>query len=454
MPFKSNYPKGAFPHGLTFEDVPVHTNTPGKVFWVAASADGGSDGNKGTERRPFATLDYAMTQCRANKGDVVLIKPGYTESITTNDQIDFVTAGVTVIGLGRDTDRPTFTWDGTAASACIAMETANCSIRNCLFISSDTGDDITGMIRIEADNCEVAFCEFREGLGQPECCILVSDAVNRAHIHDNKATSLTNGAAANDSFITLTAATTAATGHRIYNNYVHGTYDQACIWVANATQILSDIHVYDNVLLNTATSLYAIDFGTGTNITGMIAGNRVETDAEVTSIRSGGATLINNKWGLDQFESSTPGQQIGAQMLSVATGIQITSTTPDEIAVVSAGGPILVNQIMAVCTTLHEAEAAAVFDNIVTGSSGNLYAADVETALQDSAYEVGDFIHFNQTATSVVEFATGQTEDNRPLGWLIRASDTIDVEGGSAAAEGNSIVIIQYMSLGGDLEVE
>lgn len=456
MPFKSNYPQGAWPHGITMGEVPLHATTPGKVFWVASTSDvtPGSNGNKGTERRPFATLDYAMTQCRANKNDIVLIKPGYTESITTNDQIDFTVAGVSVIGLGQGNDRPTFTWDGTDATACIAMEQANCSIRNCLFIASDAGDDITGHIRIEADNCEVAYCEFREGTGQPECCILVSDAVNRAHIHHNKATSLVNGAAANDSFVTLTGATTAATGHQIHNNIVHGTYDQACIWVADATQILSDIYVYDNILINTTSNLYAIDFGAGTNITGMITGNRMETNAEVTSLRGGGATLINNRWGLDQFESAQPGMNIGANMLSVATGIQITSTAADEIAVVSSGGPILVNQIMAVCTTLHEAEAAAVFDNIVTGASGNLYAADVETALQDSAYEVGDFIHFNQGATSVVEFATGQTEDNRPLGWLIRASDTIDIEGGSAAAEGNSIIIIQYTSLGGDLEVE
>ena len=456
MPFKSNYPKGAFPHGLTMGDVPLHANSPGKVFWVASTSDvtPGSDGNKGTERRPFATLDYAITQCRDNKGDVIFVKPGYTESITANDQIDFTKAGVTVIGLGTDTDRPTFTWDGTGLTACIAMEQANCSIRNCLFISSDTGDDITGMIRIEADNCEVAYCEFREGLGQPECAILVSDAVNRAHIHHNKATSLTNGAAANDSFVTLTGVTTAATGHSIHDNYVHGTYDQACIWVANATQILSDISVYDNILINTAASLYAIDFGTGTNITGVIAGNRVETDAEATSIRSGGATLIDNRWGLDTKQSVTPGQNLGSAVLSVAPQMNITSTTADEIAVVSSGGPIIITSIVGFCNTLHEAEAAAVFDNIVTGASGNLYTADQETALQDSAFEVGDYVVFAQNAPVVVEQATSQTEDSRGLNWLIQASDTIDIEGGSAEAEGKATLIISYISLGGELEVE
>lgn len=457
MPYKSsNYPQGAFPHGITMGDVPLHANTPGKVFWVAATTDvtPGSNGNKGTERRPFATLDYALTQCRASKGDIVFIKPGYTEAITTNDQIDFTIAGVKVIGLGTDTDRPTFTWSGTAATACIAMEAVNCSIRGCLFITSDTGDDITGLIRVEADNCEVAYNEFREGTGQPECCILVSDAVNRAHIHHNKATSLTNGAAANDSFVTLTGVTTAATGHSIHDNYVHGTYDQACIWVANATQILSDISVYDNILINTATSLYAIDFGSGTNVTGIITGNRVETDAEGTSIRGGGATLVDNRWGLDTKQSALPGQTFGAPVVSVAPQMTITSTTADEIAVVSAGGPVIITSIVGFSTTLHEAEAAAVFDNIVTGASGNLYAADQETALQDSAFEVGDYVVFAQDAPVVVEQATSQTEDSRGLNWMVNASDTIDIEGGSTEAEGKVSLVISYISLGGELEVE
>jgi hypothetical protein len=456
MPFRTDFRQGAFPHGANWNDVPLHANTPGKVFWVASTSDvtPGSNGNKGTERRPFATLDYAITQCRDNKGDVIFIKPGYTESITTNDQIDFTKAGVSVIGLGTDTDRPTFTWDGTDATACIAMEQANCSIRGCLFISSDAGDDITRLISIEADNCEVAYCEFREGTGQPNCCINVIDGVDRAHIHHNKATSLTNGAAANDSFVTLNADTTAATGHRIHNNYVHGTYDQACIWVADATQILSDILIYDNILINTATSLYAIDLTSGTNVTGMIAGNRVETDAEATSIRSGGATLVDNRWGLDTKQSVTPGQNLGAAAVSVAPQMTITATAADEVAVVTSGGPIIITSIVGFCNTLHEAEAAAVFDNIVTGASGNLYTADQETALQDSSFEVGDYVVFAQNGPVVVEQATSQTEDSRGLNWMIAASDTIDIEGGSAEAEGKVTLVINYISLGGELEVE
>ncbi len=61
---------------------------------------------------------------------------------------------------------------------------------------------------------------------------------------------------------------------------------------------------------------------------------------------------------------------------------------------------------------------------------------------------------FSQDAPVVVEQATSQTEDARGLNWLIAASDTIDIEGGSAEAEGKVALVISYISLGGELEVE
>lgn len=447
----TNYPNG-HKFGATIRNVPIASGHPGNIFWVDSGV--GGNGNKGTWDDPWADVDYAIGRCTANNGDIIYVKPGHAESITANDAVDVDVAGVTVICLGNGDLRPTFTWDGTDATACIAMAAADTAWFGGLFISSDAGDDITGMFRVEADDVELGYLTFQEGTGQPECAILLSDGADRYNIHHCRATSLTNGAAANDSFVTLNAASTGTTGGRIQNNEVHGTYDQACIWCTDATAAQTDLIISDNILINTASSLYAIDLTSGTNVTGMITGNVVETDAEATSIRGGGATLVNNHWGLNTLQSASPGQAYGAQLTSVAPGMIITSTTADEIATVTSGGPIVVNSIIGVSSVLAEAEAAAVFDNIVTGSSGNLYSADQETALQDSAFEVGDYVVFDQAGPTVVEAASSQTEDSRGLNWLIQASDTIDIEGGSAAAEGTATVIINYTSLGGELEVE
>jgi hypothetical protein len=68
---------------------PIVQTHPGRVFWVSnastllANQRGGSDGNKGTFNEPFSTLNYAVTQCVANRGDVIIVKPGHAENISS-----------------------------------------------------------------------------------------------------------------------------------------------------------------------------------------------------------------------------------------------------------------------------------------------------------------------------------------------------------------------------------
>lgn len=63
MPY-SNYPHG-FSHGVTMRNIPVDLsiNPKANIFWV--DSNNGSDSNKGTFTFPFASLDYAISQCTA-----------------------------------------------------------------------------------------------------------------------------------------------------------------------------------------------------------------------------------------------------------------------------------------------------------------------------------------------------------------------------------------------------
>ena len=136
MPY-SNYPNG-FPNGLTLRGSPINQSQPGEVFWVnsttvlAKGGVGGSNGNPGTYLKPFSTLTYALTQCTANRGDVIMLMPGYTQTISNATDLTFAVAGVAIIGLGTGTLRPTITSD-TAVTACVAVSAANMSIKNCIF---------------------------------------------------------------------------------------------------------------------------------------------------------------------------------------------------------------------------------------------------------------------------------------------------------------------------------
>lgn len=136
----SNYP-GGFANGVSIRDVPIINTHPGKVFWLSnattlqARQRGGSNGNKGTYDSPFATLSYAVSQCMANRGDVIMIKPGHAETISSATALTLSVAGVAIIGLGVGTNRPTFTLD-TAATATINVTAANVAIKNCVFTAN------------------------------------------------------------------------------------------------------------------------------------------------------------------------------------------------------------------------------------------------------------------------------------------------------------------------------
>lgn len=136
----SNYPMG-FPQGLTLRNVPITQTNPGRVFWVSNTTTiltgqrGGSDANKGTFDSPFATLNYAITQCVANRGDIIFIKSGHAENVTSATSHALAIAGVAVVGMGSGSNRPKFTFT-TANTATIAVSADNISFINCQFVAN------------------------------------------------------------------------------------------------------------------------------------------------------------------------------------------------------------------------------------------------------------------------------------------------------------------------------
>lgn len=129
----SNYPRGF--DAVTIRGVPLTQAQPGKVFWVSNASTlqtgqkGGSDGNRGTFDAPFGTIDGAIGQCTAGRGDVIFVKPGHAETISAANGILADIAGVAIVGLGAGTSRPTITLD-TATTATIGVTAANVTFKN------------------------------------------------------------------------------------------------------------------------------------------------------------------------------------------------------------------------------------------------------------------------------------------------------------------------------------
>jgi len=138
MTIRSNYPKGF--DGVTIRGIPITQAHPGQVFWVSNATTllpgqrGGSDGNKGTFDSPFSTIDYAIGQCTAGRGDIIFVKPGHAENVAAAAGIAADVAGVAIVGLGVGSARPTLSW--TAAAATITVTAANVSFTNLRFVNN------------------------------------------------------------------------------------------------------------------------------------------------------------------------------------------------------------------------------------------------------------------------------------------------------------------------------
>ena len=113
----------------------------GAVFYVnnattglLSGAIGGSNGNNGTSPlTPFATLDYAIGQCSANRGDTIYLLPGHAENVAAATALTI--AGVRYIGLGVGDARPTITFT-TANTAPYSSAVANLYFENIVFVAN------------------------------------------------------------------------------------------------------------------------------------------------------------------------------------------------------------------------------------------------------------------------------------------------------------------------------
>src|SRR4051812_23202847 len=119
----ANYPMGFGASGVAIRGIPILQTHAGNTFWVSNNTvllrgqSAGSNQNKGDFNHPFATLAYALTQCKADAGDVIFIKPGHTETIIAAGTVTQSVAGVQVIGLGHYNLRPKFTFTTAAAAS-------------------------------------------------------------------------------------------------------------------------------------------------------------------------------------------------------------------------------------------------------------------------------------------------------------------------------------------------
>jgi hypothetical protein len=139
-------------------------NPVGKVFFVADINDAwmadlqeqyppDSDGVV----RVYQSFTTALASCVVGRGDVIMIAPGLTTTITGAAGVAVSVAGVTIIGLGNGQDRPIFNFT-TAVGASFDITAANVTIKNCVFTCGI--DNQTAIVNVSAADVAFEDCEF------------------------------------------------------------------------------------------------------------------------------------------------------------------------------------------------------------------------------------------------------------------------------------------------------
>lgn len=144
-PTLANFPQG-FANGFMVRGLPILQAQIGNVFWLSNATPlergcvVGADNNAGTYYRPFGTLQGAINAMSGRGGtpgggDILMIKPGHAETISSATALNLSYSDLAIIGFGGGEARPQFTLD-TGISSTIAVTGNGISIQNCQFLAN------------------------------------------------------------------------------------------------------------------------------------------------------------------------------------------------------------------------------------------------------------------------------------------------------------------------------
>lgn len=261
-----------------------YSDTTGRIFIVAKSGIVNESeikamyGNGYPDGTPiiYQTLALASAACLAGRGDVVFVAPGHTETISSATAITLSVSGITVIGLGTGTFRPTFTLD-TANTATINVTANSITIANCIFVANFLA--IASLFTLTtAKDFTVRNCEFRDTSAVLNFLSIVTTAAT-----SNAADGLTVDSCkafllATSGVVNLLSALGTNDRVRISNNYFASlTTNAGAVIPIAAGKILTNFMLLNNLfnLQNaTGTATGFIITTNGSTNTGFIDGNK------------------------------------------------------------------------------------------------------------------------------------------------------------------------------------
>lgn len=152
-----------FSHPDVLGIVPFDTETYFVQSTHASAADAAPAHGK-SPKRPFSTIDYAVGQCTAGEGNLIVVGPKHVETVSAAAGLVFDVTDVTVYGLGCGNSRPQISV-GTAVGADVDITADAVRLVNLRF----TGDvdNITALLDLDgADDVVLYAIEIQDVTGQ------------------------------------------------------------------------------------------------------------------------------------------------------------------------------------------------------------------------------------------------------------------------------------------------
>lgn len=372
----SQYPAG-FPNGMTARNVPMWSLFPGRVVWVDSNF--GSDSNRGTFDRPYATIGGAQTGLAATSGtisggtgltgawDTILCKPGHSETVTAAAGINLSQAGLRVIGLGTERSKmPTINFT-TATTATLKISAADVWFSGFL-LTCGIASQAT-MLDIVATGAMVTGNIFSEGTQTGLSFVNVGAVTATANIADR--THIINNVFQNPTAGNMNHAVCFTTVHdqcEVGNNVIRGNF--ALSGIHNITgNVCTNMLIHDNDVTNLTAAKPAMNLISA--CTGRLYGNNlIQGDSTVANVlgsltlgignydiggsMDAGAFYVFKKLGVvsstitqagvDISTASVAGQlsvvdiqvQTNATGLAAGTNFQVTSNNVSGLAVMFA----------------------------------------------------------------------------------------------------------------------
>lgn len=393
----TNFQNGVASYGIPVlgsgSNFPI-PNSGGKTWFVSSVV--GSNGFDGSYKSPFGTLAFAAAYTNVQTGDIIIVLPGHTETVSTDGGI-VIPSGVRVFGQGNADGRPTLTF-GTVVNASIQFANGGmASIDN--FVGQTTlASTLARPITITSNNNDTTISNFtwHDSTGFEAVRVISANNVDDLTIYNYRHEGLANGTVqvsaillnnvsetevnldywGNNSIAAVELAGRASQNIRVTGSvYVNG--------ISNSAQIIRDYitsapstwsaYVFDgyagtyvsgsSATGNGATGIIATGSGTAvssnvnnimSNTVNLVANMalaiaNVQTvnatvgtiNTNVTSVLSNTNNIMANTTYLIAMEERTISTGTSSSFLNAAATSNVFTVT---------GGPILVRDIICVCT--------------------------------------------------------------------------------------------------------